>query len=54
VPIRRIYNRTIVDEFERKKVKLGFDWRDDLDVEWGGASELVFPDQQVFHTVFAA
>ncbi len=36
VPIRRIYNRTIVDELERKKVKLNFDWRDDLDVEWAG------------------
>ncbi len=36
VPIRRIYNRTIVDELLRKRVKLGFDWRDDLDVEWAG------------------
>jgi hypothetical protein len=36
VPIRRIYNRTIVDELQRKEVKLGFDWRDDLDVEWAG------------------
>ncbi len=36
IPIRRIYNRTIVDELERKKVKLQFDWRDDLDVEWAG------------------
>jgi hypothetical protein len=36
VPIRRIYNRTIVDELERKAVKLNFDWRDDLDVEWAG------------------
>ncbi len=36
VPIRRIYNRAIVDELQRKKVKLGFDWRDDLDVEWAG------------------
>jgi hypothetical protein len=36
VPIRRIYNRTIVDELERKRVKLNFDWRDDLDVEWAG------------------
>ena len=36
IPIRRIYNRTIVDELERKKVKLNFDWRDDLDVEWAG------------------
>ena len=36
VPIQRIYNRAIVDELERKKVKLAFDWRDDLDVEWAG------------------
>ena len=36
VPIRRIYNRTIVDELQRKNIKLGFDWRDDLDVEWAG------------------
>src|ERR1700693_1023345 len=36
IPIRRIYNRTIVDELERKKVKLNFDWRDDLDAEWAG------------------
>ena len=36
IPIRRIYNRTIVDELERKQVKLNFDWRDDLHVEWAG------------------
>ncbi len=36
VPIRRIYNRTIVDELQRKNIKLGFDWRDDLNVEWAG------------------
>jgi hypothetical protein len=36
VPIRRIYNRAIVDELQRKQVILGFDWRDDLDVEWAG------------------
>jgi len=36
IPIRRIYNRAIVDELERKNVKLNFDWRDDLDVEWAG------------------
>lgn len=36
VPIRRIYNRAIVDELERKNVRLAFDWRDDLDVEWAG------------------
>jgi hypothetical protein len=36
VPIERIYNRAIVDELERKNVRLNFDWRDDLDVEWAG------------------
>jgi hypothetical protein len=36
VPIRRIYNRAIVDELERKGAKLGFDFRDDLNVEWAG------------------
>jgi hypothetical protein len=36
VPIRRIYNRAIVDELQRKNVKLAFDWRDDLNVEWAG------------------
>ncbi len=36
IPIRRIYNRAIVDEFERKNIKLNFDWRDDLNVEWAG------------------
>ena len=36
IPIQRIYNRAIVDELQRKDVKLAFDWRDDLDVEWAG------------------
>jgi hypothetical protein len=36
IPIKRIYNRAIVDELERKNVHLAFDWRDDLDVEWAG------------------
>ena len=36
VPIKRIYNRTIVDELERKGVALPFDFRDDLEVEWAG------------------
>jgi hypothetical protein len=36
VPIERIYNRAIVDELERKNVKLNFDWRDELQVEWAG------------------
>ena len=36
VPIKRIYNRAIVDELERKGAKLAFDFRDELDVEWAG------------------
>jgi hypothetical protein len=36
IPIHRIYNRAIVDELERKQIKLPFDHRDDLDVEWAG------------------
>ncbi len=36
VPIQRIFNRVIVDELVRKKMKLPFDYRDDLDVEWAG------------------
>lgn len=36
IPIERIYNRTIVDELERKGVTPPFDFRDDLDMEWAG------------------
>ena len=36
MPIRRIYNRAIVDELERKGAQLAFDFRDDLEVEWAG------------------
>jgi hypothetical protein len=36
VEVRRIYNRTIVDELERKQIALPFDLRDELDVEWAG------------------
>jgi hypothetical protein len=36
VPIDRMYNRVIVDELERKKVVLPFDYRDDLDLTWAG------------------
>jgi hypothetical protein len=36
VPIRRIYNRAIVDELERRGVTLPFDITGDLDVEWAG------------------
>ena len=35
-PIRRIYNRAIVDELVRKKLKLSFSFTDDLEVEWAG------------------
>ncbi len=35
-PIERIYNRAISDELDRKDVKLNFDFRDELDVEWAG------------------
>ncbi len=33
-PIERIYSRVIVDELVRENVKLPFDYRDDLQVEW--------------------
>ncbi|HEV2576544.1 MAG TPA: hypothetical protein VGU25_04980 [Acidobacteriaceae bacterium] len=36
VPIERIYNRAIVDELVRKGIKLPFDYREELDVEWAG------------------
>ncbi len=36
VPVERIYNRVIVDELVRKEVKLPFDYRDPLQVEWAG------------------
>jgi hypothetical protein len=36
VPVERIYNRVIVDELVRKQVKLPFDYRDELQVEWAG------------------
>jgi hypothetical protein len=36
VPIRRIYNRAIVDELIQKQVHLHFDYRESFDVEWAG------------------
>jgi hypothetical protein len=36
IPIDRIYNRAIVDEIVRKGIVTGFDYREDLDVEWAG------------------
>lgn len=34
--IKRIYNRVIPDELERKGIRLPFGYGDDLDVEWAG------------------
>jgi hypothetical protein len=36
IEVKRIYNRTIVDELVRKGIELPFDIREDLDVEWAG------------------
>lgn len=36
IAIERIFNRAIVDEIERKRIVLPFDYRDELDVEWAG------------------
>jgi hypothetical protein len=36
IPIRRIYNRAIVDELVRKNLKLNFRFDEELDVEWAG------------------
>jgi hypothetical protein len=35
-PVKRIYNRVIVDELVRKSVQSGFDFKDEIDVEWAG------------------
>jgi hypothetical protein len=35
-PIRRIYNRVIPDELERRHIQLPFGYGDNLDVEWAG------------------
>lgn len=36
IPIHRIYNRVIIDEFVKKDIRIEFDFRDDLAVEWAG------------------
>jgi hypothetical protein len=36
IPIHRIYNRAIVDEIERTRATIPFNWHDDLDVTWAG------------------
>ncbi len=35
-PILRIYNRAIVDEMQRKKLKTSFQLNEDIEVEWAG------------------
>jgi hypothetical protein len=35
-PVKRIYNRVIVDELVRKNIRGGFDFRDEVEVEWAG------------------
>jgi len=36
IPIRRIYNRAIVDELVRRQIPLQFGYRQPFDVEWAG------------------
>jgi hypothetical protein len=36
IPVRRIYNRCIMDELERKEIRLPIDLTQPLDVEWAG------------------
>jgi uncharacterized protein (UPF0248 family) len=36
IPIHRIFNRVIVDEFIKKDIAIDFDFREELDVEWAG------------------
>jgi len=36
VEIKRIYNRVIFDELERKKMNFDFDFKDEIDAEWAG------------------
>jgi hypothetical protein len=42
VAIERIYNRAIVDEMERKGIVPGFDYREELEVEWAGQPNWYF------------
>ena len=36
IPIHRIYNRVVVDEFIQKNIQCELDFRDELEVEWAG------------------
>lgn len=35
-PLKRIFNRAIIDELDDLGVELNFSWNDELDVEWAG------------------
>jgi|SRR5579864_1397263 len=41
-PIARVYNRVIPDELQHRRLELGFDFRDDLDLEWTGGPDWFF------------
>ena len=36
IQVKRIFNRVIFDELERKNLKFDFDFRDEIDAEWAG------------------
>ena len=36
LPIRRVFNRAIVDELEEQRARLPFRWNEELEVEWAG------------------
>lgn len=36
MPLRRVFNRAIVDELDELGITLPFAWTDDLDIEWAG------------------
>jgi len=36
IEVKRIYNRVIFDELERKKLHFDFDFKDEIDTEWAG------------------
>lgn len=42
VEIRRIYNRVILDELQRKPVPMQFSFHEELDVEWAGHPDWYF------------
>ncbi len=52
--VRRIYNRCIVDELERKGITLPFDLPRGARCRVGRPSQLVLPHQQVLHSVSEA